>query len=165
MAGGFLGMVRNHGDLVLNHHGFLHQFDGNPPSIQWFYPKSQRIAHKLLPTEQTLRQARRVVDLRHALLAAGPCATWRAWCWSAPKCGLRFHHLWIFWRRSPKVLKNVDLILQLENKNQKIWKSEKKGEAPELRRLIMLAKIGGEEPVNQSKHRPESTIESVRFHL
>ena len=63
----------------------------------------------------------------------------------------------------PKFWKNVDLILQLENKNQKIWKSEKKGEAPELRRLIMLAKIGGEEPVNQSKHRPESTIESGDF--
>jgi hypothetical protein len=70
-----------------------------------------------------------------------------------------------FTRRSPKVLEKCGFIyiLQLENKNQKNWKSEKKGEAPELRRLIMLAKIGGEEPANQSKHRPESTIESGDF--
>ena len=79
------------------------------------------------PHRATLRQARRVVDLRHALLAAALAQHDARGAEVRQNVALRFHHLWISPLYHPKFFENVDLyILQLENKNQKNWKSEKK---------------------------------------
>ena len=81
------------------------------------------------PHRATLRQARRVVDLRHALLAAALAQHDARGAEVRQNVALRFHHLWISRGDHPKFWKNVDLYIYCNwrTKTRKIGSLKKKG--------------------------------------
>lgn len=110
MAGGCLWMVKNRGDLVKNH------MISSP--IRWKSTIDPMILAEIptdcpqaAPHRATLRQARRVVDLRHALLAAALAQHDARGAEVRQNVALRFHHLWISRGDHPKFWKNVALYI------------------------------------------------------